>query len=108
MANQRTIIKGLLIVPIAEQYIFKRSPEIMEWFTSLGYGFHGRHDDNAEYVSIIYKREQELDLGFANCNTANDAMLNGRVLSSKRHFDITPLILAHLNITPSPKEYEYW
>lgn len=103
-----TIIHGLLTVPLVEQYAFKRSPEIMDWFATLGYGFHDRHDAKEGYVSIVYSREQALDYGFSNCNTATSIMLQGGILDSRRYFDITPLILAHLNPVTSPKEYEYW
>lgn len=99
-----TIIHGLFTVPLVEQYVFKRSPEIMDWFATLGYGFHDRHDADGPYASIVYSREQAKDFGFANSISTTDILRKGGHLPG-HFFDITPLIEAHLQHATT---YEYW
>lgn len=100
-----TISNGIFTVPRKDFYAFKRTPEIMAWFTSLGYGFHGRTDADEEYAAIAYDREHRNDLGFSNCSKSIRHLERG-IHETDNCLNITGLIEAHLASLHS--EYEYW
>jgi len=100
------IINGLITVPEKDSYVFKRTPEIMDWFASMGYGFHDLHDAKEPYAAINMRRELYNDFRFTNCSNASAILSRGDALTDAWRLDITSLIEEYLaNPHPTP---EFW